>query len=488
MKKLTACLALALAALIAAPTLAQDHGSGGGVGCGDVFGDLIEVKRAADTGQPILQKRWVELPKEAPGYGWGYCKIALDTNGNELPFAPLSCDIHPDYVDQVVAVDYFGRLNGGRTKEKNHRMHFNEVISTIKGAEAVSQESAGRLKLGYGCSYNGNGDLTSCTEWSTIDSPMESLGLYTRLMKYGHFQTDPLEKDIWSHGDPAVAAIQYNPALTPADWKKFRNSVKHLLPAEDPWTCFTDLDGDKLWEPTEPYVDVAADEETEGNGQYDLGEPYADLNGNGVRDEGGETFVAACAAAQDLNGKDFTRGASFLGGAANKTGKVTRDLVQYLNRILKITKKTETTVSNTKVLPAVVRHCQVSGELPDPDEGDPAADPVYFDCEEDPATELELPNKELFPDVNELFVDYRKADFTRGDTMEDPVVEIIAPVGNGTWQEGTANLETWLDLRVPPPVASENIDGFVAAGTDALRTIEFIHNYAVPEHLPFFPY
>ena len=131
MKKLTACLALVLAALVAAPALAQDHGSGGGVGCGDVFGDLIEIKRAPDTGQPILQKRWVELPKEVPGYGWGYCKIALDKNGSELPFAPLSCDIHPDYVDQIVPVDYFGRLNGGRTKEKNHRMHFNEVISTI---------------------------------------------------------------------------------------------------------------------------------------------------------------------------------------------------------------------------------------------------------------------------------------------------------------------------------------------------------------------
>ena len=65
---------------MAAPSPAQEHGDGG-VGCGDVFGDLIDVLRDATTGQPILQKRWVELPKETRGYGWGYCKIAIEKTG-----------------------------------------------------------------------------------------------------------------------------------------------------------------------------------------------------------------------------------------------------------------------------------------------------------------------------------------------------------------------------------------------------------------------
>ena len=101
------CGALALAV----PATAQDHG----VGCGDVFGDLIHILRDAETGQPILAQRWIELPGEVQGYGWGYCPIAVDAAGNEIGFLPYTCDaVNPV---AVVAVDYFGRLNGGRTKE-----------------------------------------------------------------------------------------------------------------------------------------------------------------------------------------------------------------------------------------------------------------------------------------------------------------------------------------------------------------------------------
>ncbi len=46
-----------------------------------------------------------------------------------------------------------------------------------------------------------------------------------------------------------------------------------------------------------------------------------------------------------------------LGGAANKTGKITVDLVQYMNRILKITKKTEASEATLDWLPAKVRDC-----------------------------------------------------------------------------------------------------------------------------------
>ena len=188
MKKTTACLVLILTALVAAPLAAQHGGEGGGEsggGCGDVFGDLIHVKRDAVTGQPILAQRWIDLPKELP-YGWGYCPIAVDKNGLEIPFVALSCDPVDPTGTAVVPVDYFGRLSGGRTKERNSRMHFNEVISNIKMAGGVRLDETGRLQLGYTCTSN-----TQCAEWGVIDSPMENMALYTRLMKYGHFQTDP---------------------------------------------------------------------------------------------------------------------------------------------------------------------------------------------------------------------------------------------------------------------------------------------------------
>ncbi len=47
----------------------------------------------------------------------------------------------------------------------------------------------------------------------TVDSPMESMGLYTRLIKYGHLQTDPTQEDEWHHGDPKLPE-QYHPART----------------------------------------------------------------------------------------------------------------------------------------------------------------------------------------------------------------------------------------------------------------------------------
>ena len=64
------------------------EGGGGGGGCGDVFGDLIHVLRLDPTGQQIFAQRWIELPKEEPGYGWGYCPIAVDELSGRIPLLP----------------------------------------------------------------------------------------------------------------------------------------------------------------------------------------------------------------------------------------------------------------------------------------------------------------------------------------------------------------------------------------------------------------
>ena len=73
-------LVAAALCLVPLPAVAQDHGEGHGAGggCGDVFGDLVHIKRDDVTGQPILAMRWVEMPAEVPGYGWGYCPIPVD--------------------------------------------------------------------------------------------------------------------------------------------------------------------------------------------------------------------------------------------------------------------------------------------------------------------------------------------------------------------------------------------------------------------------
>jgi len=109
---------------------------------GDVFGDLVHIKRDAITGQPILQERWVEM--EGGALGWDYCPIPVDSAGVEIPFAPLSCDPDPAQASRLVEVDYFGRLSAARTKERNQRMHFDEVIVNINGADLVDVDEGRR--------------------------------------------------------------------------------------------------------------------------------------------------------------------------------------------------------------------------------------------------------------------------------------------------------------------------------------------------------
>jgi len=421
---LTVMLLLPFWVQAAGPGSGNDSGNGSGSeggpdsGCGDVLGDLIHIKRDAVTGQPILQRRWIEYPQDE--LDWGYCPIPVTETGEEIGFVDHSCD--PLDADAVIEVDYFGRLSGGRTKERNSRMHFNEVIASIKDADQVRQDKTGRLRLGYGCEPNAN-DVIRCETWSTIDSPMENLALYTRLMKYGHIQTDPMEIDIFAHGDPA-AGTQYHPALGPEDWGKFGGGLKHLLPGGaggDPVDCF------------------------------------------------GSDFNLDCSQPDSLNNRDLVRAASFLGGAANKDGKITIDLVQYMNRILKITQETEATAANSATLPALIRDCGDNPDYPWPiDQCD-----IYEATEDMPVP------------ANERFVDFSRTRYVRED-WRDVSMKVLVPMGSGVWFEsrGVALLG-WLEFANGPVDGSpiRDMEGFVAAAADGLRSVEFVHNYEIPEDL-----
>lgn len=413
-----------LLATAPALALAQDHGSGGG-GCGDVFGDLVHILRDGATGQPILQKRWVELPGDE--LGWAYCPIPVNAAGGEIGFADLSCD--PADAEAVVEVDYFGRLSGGRTKERNSRMHFNEVISSIKDDAVgwVGQDETGRLQLGYDCGVDELLGEFSCAEYRVIDSPMENMALYTRLMKYGHFQTDPMEEDTWAHGDPA-AGIQYHPALSAEDRAKFSEDVRHLLQGdeENPEladTCFYSPPGEE------------------------------------------------CAKGESLTSKDFTRAAKFLAGAANKTGRMTVDLVQYMNRILKVTQDTAVSTSTVDTLPALIRVCE--------------ADPCVIRTAEEEAESLPV-GEALTPPADELFVDYGAVKYKR-TSYHNRKLTLLQHQGGVTWTEAqNLDLKLWLEFVDEVRAESEDVEGmegFILAASDGLRAIEFVHNYAIPVDL-----
>lgn len=450
--------ALALV-LVPLPAISQEghgegegHGGGGG-GCGDVFGDMIHILRDPDSGQPIFAQRWIELPKEIPGYGWGYCPIAVDESGNRLGFEPYSCDILAADADLVVEVDYFGRLNGGRTKERNQRMHLNEVISNIKQAGQLRLDSTGRLEMGFGdpdfC--NAGGDAGYCN-WSAVDSPMENMALYVRLLKYGHFGTDPMEVDMWAKGDPA-AGTQYHPALGEEDWPKFvLAGLSHLLPHEDVAEC---------WD-------------------------------NGL-------FEPKCAEPSKLKKEDFNSAAAYLGAAANKTGIITVDLVQYLNRFLKITRATEATLATLETLPALYEDCWDDNlgnpwqEGDEPPEGvDLMTDPAYLDSCGDPLEAYAgmngWDNYADFTGIKERFLDFSKSNYKRPTGSDQTVTADLILEGTdvGIWErfddqepfKWVAEYPNLID-----PSESFEILNFVGAASDALRAIEYIHNYAIPEDL-----
>lgn len=415
---------------VPALALAQDHGGGGSggeggsAGCGDVFGDLVHIKRHPVTGQPILQKRWVELPGDT--FGWEYCPIPVDGTGEEIGFVDLSCDAADPTA--VVEVDYFGRLSGGRTKERNGRMHFDEVISSIKDADVgrIGQDQTGRLRLGYECAPNADGNLR-CATWRTIDSPMENLALYSRLMKYGHLQTDPQEVDTFAHGDPA-AGTQYHPALAAADYAKFDAGMRHLLP----------------------------------RGEDELS-PADTCFGSG------EGFNAGCAGGERLGSRDFIRAGSFMAAAASKTGVITVDLVQYMNRILKVTVDTEISTANVFTLPALVRDCG----------GGEGAD--YLPVEECTISEA---TAGMPAPADERFVNFRATNYLRS-AWRDRQLDVLKPIaGTNRWQEVRVNLMDYLgDVNGQQQAAVTGLDGFVLATSDGLRAVEFLHNYEIPEDL-----
>lgn len=166
--------------------------------------------------------------------------------------------------------------------------------------------------------------------------------------------------------------------------------------------------------------------------------------------------MAACATPQSLTAEDFVRAASFLGGAADKHGRITMDLVQYFNRILRITLATADSAATLDTLPALIR--DENGIITDATVGLPAP-------------------------ADELFVDFGQAAYLRDDRFNTNLPALVSG-GPGVWNENLAvELLPYLAYVHGPAAPASGIDGFVKNSADALRGIEFIHEYEIPADL-----
>ena len=484
------------------------NGGGGGGGSttgdivdfGDVFGDLIHILRDDLTGQPIFAQRWVEMPEGEPGFGWGYCAIGIDEDGYEIPFQPFSCDLDTS-VYASVEVDYFGRLNASRVQERNQRMHFNETITNIKQAVRLRTDPTGRLDLGFEDPDNPEGCANAAEDciWATVDSPMENMALYQRMMKYGHIATDPEEPDLWWHGDPKLP-IPAHPALGPNDFDKFVDAgLDNWLPGEDVW-------------------------DDEGNFIRDHSDCFTD-------DKKPEPIIP-CLPPEELTPEDFDTSAELLGAAGGKHNFFTVHLVQYLNRFLRITQTTQFAAATLATLPAKYRDCWQSEVIPDdppelPDGQEWEFDLVYPYSGDgcvvgdvvDEDGEWMIPNWEFYTNVQELFMDFGNSAYVRSGnggiwnertaplaleaTLDPGPVTVTSSASKTPRVQGIygptvdstpgANsdifltvdtvLLDWIEDVNDYEVAESDIHNFVDAASDALRAIEYFHEYAVPENL-----
>ena len=130
----------------------------------------------------------------------------------------------------------------------------------------------------------------------------------------------------------------------------------------------------------------------------------------------GGGFAADCADPQALAMPDFIIATSFLGGAADKTGRITPDLVQYLNRFLRIPVATPMTEAPFQTLPALIR---------------------------DAGGAIRAATTEPAP-ADERFVDFALASYLRTDWFDRSVLVLQTPDAGLTYQPTVIELLQWL--------------------------------------------
>jgi len=406
-----------------------------------------------------------------PGGSWTDGINGTVTYANGVPWTDLIEEVH------------FGRLNLSRAPEAVLQAAFDEAISTINSPDTVGVEldAAGRLLLTKNVYdellVDGNGEPQLIgTIQKAIDSPLENVALYLKLMKDGHLVTPATERmpiDRSLHGGIPLwklLELEDGPAdasLRPTiDIKKMEALGLGSLvdvSATDYYAYYqcTDANGGAVeclcWnpDPVQPELD----------GEWVMCEGVVDRQ-----------LAAAAACPEDEtcfgpfygitvptggapDAGDLSYAASFLAAGADKTGDISVDMVVYLNSILGINK--------------------VVGYSKYDEHGEPTGDavsyednPVYFDFDAvvgyDRAATFGARGggyvtvlQGQSPTWTETDVEIIKAEYGLG-------ISVFNNIGKGSG--GFPNQQP----------AADNILGFCQEADDDLSVIEFVHTYQIP--------
>jgi len=346
----------------------------------------------------------------------------------------------------------FGRLNLGRAPEAVLDHAYDEAIRMINNAIQIELDASGRLLLTSNVydEFLTNPDGTPVlldTVTKAIDSPLENLSLYIKLMNDGHLITaaperTPIDRSVQG-GIPIWKLLELEdgpssalrPTIDIAHVQSF--GLGNLVDASNVTTYYTYRDA-------EGNLVVLTDNTT-------CVEPIVCEEWIGITEQ---SDLDVCA------GADFANAATFVSSAADKTGVMTIDKVVYLNSILGIN--------------LVVGHSAYDeNDEPLPDSIDYAANPIYF-------------NFGLNMDTYD-----RAATFANRGQVVTPAGEGSAGTYDGNVRllvEDPLILGTWVETVLPimptifadVNITGDDITGFTAMADDDLGVIEFTHTYQIP--------
>ncbi|MBU1234735.1 MAG: hypothetical protein KKD01_00915 [Proteobacteria bacterium] len=350
------------------------------------------------------------------------------------------------YWSDLVQEVEFGRLNVGRAPDAVHDRSFDEAINNINKADWIWIDAAGRMVLRtkiydeFLTEADGTPILLETVE-KAIDSPLENLALYLKLMLDGHLITpaddrEPIDNSL-NGGIPAWKALDLvdgpSNALRPTiDIKKMISfGLGHLVDAQGIGTYYTQTDEEGQL--------VVTDTPCDGCEEW-----------YGIKTLSDDDECAA---------QDFEFTASFLAAAADKTGHMTVDKIVYFNSIMGINKVVGYSEYNEDGTPA-------DGAI------NYRKNPVYFD---------------YGPNLTEYARTYTYQN--RGEVADWGGDGVPATYTGTTFVLAeSATAGTWVETEIilnkmvfdNQDLSGNNIRGFRWMSEDDLRTIEYIHTYQIP--------
>lgn len=391
------------------------------------------------------------------GETWIDPKNGAVTYAEAVPWTDLIQEVH------------FGRLNGARAPEAVLQAAFDEAINSINAAVWISVDASGRILLTKDVYDEVEVDpATGAPVWlgtveKAIDSPLENMALYLKLMRDGHLVTPgderaPIDRSVRG-GIPIFRMLQLedgpSKGLRPTiDIQKLIDcGLEDLVDVDQVQTYYTYyeivMEGDTV-------VDYVL--------HADITEPI------GVEFE---TWVGIPTSdGSSPNGSDFEFCAATLAAAADKGGRITMDLVVYFNSILGLNKVIGMSEDGSIDFTRTPKFFDYSGSgMYDREavfstrgyyeygDGDPWGDPSALVPGE--VVVLQLPDS----------------------TGGDPVL--------GAWREYSVTITDIVEFRElgvgidefpTGQTATFDIGGFTQQADDNLSVIEFVHTFQIPEN------